>query len=478
MRFSCNMFTKNSDESHVQGVLFNVFLKDIISPDNSLVKLADAMNWSVFDEELAECFCHDNGRPSLPTRLMVGLHYLKYTYDLSDEEVLARWLENPYWQYFTGNTFFEHELPIDSSSMTKWRKYLKVAGAEKMLMETIKTGMKSGFIRKQEVKRVNVDTTVQEKEIRYPTDARLYDRMRQKLVKKAKENGIALRQSYERVSVKALHRQSSYARAQQFKRARKECRKIKTYLGRVVRDIERKKSSSCSVELEELLVLAKRLLLQDKKSKNKIYSIHESHVECIGKGKVHKKYEFGCKVSYVTSSKSNWILGAQAFHGNPYDGHTLHQAIEQTSKLLGFEPKMAVCDMGYRGHNYQGKCEIQIVNRYRKKVPNAVKFWWKRRSAIEPVIGHMKRENGLRRNRLKGVFGDELNAILAGVGFNMRKLLKAMSNFLSLFQKWNIFHLSVDALASFASSVALVSGRSILIQVISFRKFFQRALTA
>ena len=453
------MFTKKTDDSCVQGVLFNTFLKDIISPRHPLVKLAERIDWFSFDEGLAECFCSDNGRPSLPTRLMVGLHYLKYTYDLSDEEVISQWLENPYWQYFTGNTFFEHDAPLDSSSMSRWRKYLKVAGAEKMLAETIKTGLKSGFIRKREIKKVNVDTTVQEKEIRYPTDARLYDRMRRKLVKKAVDEGISLRQSYDRVSVKALHKQSSYARAQQFRRARKECKKIKIYLGRVVRDIERKKSSSCSSGLEALLVLGKRVLNQERGSKNKIYSIHEPHVECIAKGKVHRKYEFGCKASYVTSSKANWVLGAQAVHGNPYDGHTLQGALEQTAKLLGFEPEMAVCDTGYRGHNYQGKCNIQIVNRYRKKVPYSVRFWWKRRSAIEPVIGHMKSENGLRRNRLKGVFGDEFNAILAGVGFNMRKLLKAMSNFLSLFQKWNIFNINRNALTCFTSSVSLVSAR-------------------
>jgi len=431
------MFSKNKEKLSEQGLLFNSYLKDIVSSSHPLVKLADAIDWLSFEEGLEECFCHDNGRPSLPSRLMVGLHYLKYTYDLRDEGVLANWLENPYWQYFTGNTFFEHELPIDSSSMTNWRKYLKVSGAEKMLSESIKTGLKGGFIKKTELKRVNVDTTVQEKNIRYPTDSRLYDRMRGKLVKKAKEEKINLRQSYECVSRKALHKQSSYARAQQFKRAGKQSKKLKTYLGRVVRDIDRKKSTFNS-DLEELLLLAKRLLGQKKKDKNKLYSIHEPNVECIAKGKVHKRYEFGCKASYVTSSKSNWVLGAKVFHGNPYDGHTLKDALAQTVCLLGIEPEMAVCDMGYRGHDYDGNCNIQIVNRYRKKVPNSIRYWWKRRSAIEPVIGHMKRENALGRNRLKGSFGDDMNAIFAGIGFNMRKLLKAMSKFSALFQKYGI----------------------------------------
>jgi len=458
------MFSKKDEGSADQGLLFNSYLKDIISLDHPLVKLADAIDWLSFEEGLETCFSVDNGRPSLPSRLMVGLHYLKCTYDLSDDEVLSNWLENPYWQYFTGNIFFEHKLPLDSSSMTNWRKYLQTSGAEKMLSESIKTGLKERLIKRTELKRVNVDTTVQQKDIRYPTDSRLFDRLRSKLIKKAREANIDLRQSYERVSRKALHRQSSYARAQQFRRARKECKKLKIYLGRVVRDIERKKSVA-NAELEKLLVLAKRLLQQTRQDKNKLYSIHEPHVECIAKGKVHQRYEFGCKASYVTSSKSNWILGARAFHGNPYDGHTLSEALSQTVGLLGFEPEMAVCDRGYRGHDYHGNCDIQIVNRYRKKVPHSVKYWWKRRSAIEPVIGHMKRENGLSRNRLKGSFGDEMNAIFAGIGFNMRKLLKAMGDFLTLSQKCTMGRAMGNALACFTPSASLVSGRSILIQL-------------
>ena len=458
------MFNKNNDSLKVQSQLFNTYLKDIISSKHPLVFLADSINWSSFDEELEDSFCPDNGRPSISSRLMIGLHYLKYTYDLSDEGVLSQWLENPYWQYFTGAAFFEHELPIDSSSMTNWRKYLKKSGAEKMLSESIKSGLKNGFIKKSELKRVNVDTTVQEKDIRYPTDSRLYDRMREKLVKEAVKENINLRQSYKRVSSKALHKQSSYARAQQFKRARKECKKLKTYLGRVVRDIKRKKIKPAPL-LEKYLLLAEKLLAQQSKDKNKIYSIHETQVSCIGKGKVHRKYEFGCKVSYVTSSKANWVLGAKAFHGNPYDGHTLKGALRQTEELLGFEPKMAICDMGYRGHNYKGNCNIQIVNRYRKKIPHSIKKWWKRRSAIEPVIGHMKQEHRLDRNRLKGTFGDEINAVLSGVGFNMRKLLKAILFFCVLNIKTKIRIVLRRSLACFTSSTSLVATCSMLIQL-------------
>lgn len=417
------MMSKNNGSKVSQGHLFKPFLRDIVSERHPLVKLASAINWKSFEIGLAECFCADNGRKSLPPRLMVGLHYLKYAYDMSDEGVLEEWLENPYWQYFTGGEFFEHELPLDSSSMTRWRKRLKAAGAEKMLEESLKAGLKEGFIKRSELKRVNVDTTVQEKNVRFPTDARLYDRMREKLVNAAQKSGIKLRQSYKRSGKKALLKQSGYAKARQMKRAKKQTQKLRTYLGRVIRDIKRK-ANSFDTNLRELLEYGKKLYEQKRSDKNKIYSVHEPHVECIAKGKAHKRYEFGCKVGFVTSASTNWIVGAMAFHNNPYDGHTLAQALEQTENLTGIELKQATCDLGYRGHNYEGNCDIQIVNRFRKKIPEAMRHWWRRRSAIEPVIGHAKEDNRLNRNRLKGKEGDEINAIFSACGFNIRKLLR------------------------------------------------------
>ena len=392
------------------------------------MKLADAIDWDRFHDGMIPAFSVDKGRTSLPVRLMVGLHYLKYTYDLSDEAVLEEWFQNPYWQYFTGGEYFEHELPVNSSSMTRWRKYLKKSGAKKMLDESIKTGLREGFIKRAELKRVNVDTTVQEKNVRFPTDARLYDRMREKLVRSAETQGIELRQSYRRVGPRALRKQSGYARARQMRRARRQTAKLKTYLGRVIRDIERKMTRP-EAQMAELLQRGKRLLGQERSDKNKLYSVHEPHVECIAKGKAHKRYEFGCKVGFVTASKTNWILGALAFHGNPYDGHTLKTALAQAQSITGVAPEKAICDLGYRGHNYEGDCDIQIVNRYRKKIAKKIRRLWKRRSAIEPVIGHVKEEHRLDRNRLKGTDGDELNAIFAGAGFNIKKLLRAFALF-------------------------------------------------
>lgn len=408
--------------------LFRPRLRDIINADHPLVKLADAVEWKIFEQNLKPLFS-DTGRRAKPVRLMIGLQYLKYAFDHSDESVLDAWVENPYWQYFCGGVFFEHTSPIDSSSMTYWRTYLKEAGVEEMLAETIRTGLRGGFVKPADLKRVNVDTTVQEKNVRFPTDARLLDRSRERLVKRARARGIVLRQTFSRVGKQALRKQSGYAHAKQFKRARREEKKLRTYLGRVVRDVERKCKGALG-ELQGEVDKALRVLAQKKTDSKKLYSLHEPQVECIAKGKAHKRYEFGCKASFVTSAKSNWILGAQAFHGNPYDGHTLDSALSQSERLTGVAAQQAVCDLGYRGHNYTGACDVQIVKRRRKGLPKAMRHWWKRRSAIEPVIGHLKAECRMERNRLGGESGDRLNAILSACGFNLRKLLRAFAHFL------------------------------------------------
>ena len=429
---------KISEDEKNQGDLFKVMLRDVVDPKHPLVILANAINWESIESKIAPLFCANNGRPGLPVRMIAGLLYLKNAYNLGDGALLDTWLENPYWQYFTGGVYFEHKLPFDSSNMTNWRKRIGEEGLEELLKEILSTAVRLGFIKLSEFKKVNVDTTVQEKNIRFPTDARLYDRLREKLVKEANRTGIELRQSYERVAKKALHKQSSHAHANQMTKARKQTKKLKVYLGRVTRDIRRKIQSSNPV-MDKLLALSDRVLTQERQSKNKVYSIHETDVECISKGKAHKKYEFGCKVGFVTSATSNWILGAMAFHGNPYDGHTLKENLEQVKRITGIELEQATCDMGYRNHGYDGRCTVHIVNRYRKKIPKSIRRWWKRRSAIEPVIGHMKQDNRMDCNRLKGKLGDKLNAILSACGFNFRKLLRAIALFFVFFFKMACF---------------------------------------
>ena len=411
-------------KSSGQKDLFRSRLEQMINRKHPLCKLADEIDWRVFEEEFGVLYVEKVGRPGLPIRLMVGLHYLKYTYNESDESVVERFLENPYWQYFCGYEYFQHEFPLEPSSLVRWRNRVGAEGMEKLLKKTIESAKRKKLVREQEVKRVNVDTTVQEKAIAFPTDARLYYKMLQRLVRMGKEAGIGLRQSYRRLSKKALARQGRYAHAKQMKRAKKETKKLKTYLGRLLREIERK-SEQANEKVHELLELAKKLYRQKREDKGKLYSIHAPEVECISKGKAHKRYEFGCKVRMVTTSKGNWILGIDAIHGNPYDGHTLKASIEQATKIAGWQPKEAYCDKGYRGSETIEGTTIQLTNRKKKSVSRREWKWFKRRSAIEPIFGHLKSDNKLERNHLKGKEGDRINAILAGCGFNMRKLLRA-----------------------------------------------------
>jgi IS5 family transposase len=428
------MKPKKSPVHERQGNLFRVELSRIIDRGHGLVKLAEAVDWHRLDEMFGSTYCPDNGRPGVSTRLMVALHYLKYTHNLSDEEVVASWVENPYWQYFSGMKWFEHEVPIDPSSMTRWRKRIGEAGAEGLLRETLEAGLKIKAVKPHQLKRVNVDTTVQEKEIRFPTDARLYDRARQRLVEAAKDRGISLRQNYNRKSKHALYMQSRYAHAQQMQRARQCTRKLKTYLGRVIRDIERNYQKP-DEPLRNLLEIGRKIFHQQRTDKNKAYSVHAPEVECISKGKAHKRYEFGCKVSVAATSRGGWFVGARAVHGNPYDGHTLSDTLSQVERM-GIRPEQVFVDMGYRGHNYAGPVEVHVDKRHRGRTAKSLWRWMKRRAAIEPGIGHLKREHRMDRNRLKGKEGDCINAILSAAGMNFSKLLRWAGDLLRLFFLW------------------------------------------
>lgn len=429
------MQPKNNKKKGKQAPLFKTRLKQIVSCDHPLYQLSQKIDWSVFEQEFGSLYVENVGRPGKAIRLLVGLHYLKYTYSESDESVVERFLENPYWQYFCGFEYFQHEMPIDPSSLTRWRKRVGSEGMEKLLAETVETAKRGKLLTRRDAQRVNVDTTVQEKAIAFPTDARLYYKMLRSLVKAARERGIELRQSYERVGKKALARQGRYRHARQMKRAGRETRKLKTYLGRVSRDIQRK-AAKPDKELHKELELAQRLLKQQRHDKGKLYSIHAPEVECIAKGKAHKPYEFGCKVSMVSTSKSNWIIGINALHGNPYDGHTLKEALGQAKRILGWQPDNAYCDRGYRGNTGRiDETQIHIVGKRKKSISRSGWRWFRRRAAIEPMFGHLKADNRMDRNHLNGKDGDRINAILSGCGYNMRKLLRAF--FLFIFE--NLF---------------------------------------
>jgi len=418
-----------SEPKQPQSELFQIDLEQLIDMQHPLVRLGLCIDWSSFEATLGATYHRSHGAPGISTRLMVALHYLKYQHDLSDEDVVSVWVENPYWQHFSGERHFQHQMPIDPSSMTRWRKRLGVAGAEQMLRATIETGVEMRVIRPAQLQRVNVDTTVQTKAIRFPTDARLYQRMRERLVKAARAEGLRIKQSYEHVGRRLLMQSSRYAHARQMKRARACTRKLRTQLGRVLREIERQVETP-SAALEKLLVTARRIHLQEKHDKNKIYSVHEPEVHCIAKGKAGKPYEFGNKVSVAVSSVGGWFVGASSFTENPYDGHTLAAQMEQVERLIGNRVSEVHVDMGYRGHDYEGATTVHVDKRQRGRTPRSLWRWMKRRAGVEPSIGHLKNEHRLERNRLKGTAGDAVNAVLAATAMNFQKLLRAF---------WRIF---------------------------------------
>ena len=417
------------EQDQPQRELFQIDLEQLIDMSHPLVRLGMCIDWPSFEQTMGSTYHPTQGAPGIATRLMVALHYLKYQLDLSDEDVVATWVENPYWQHFSGERYFQHRAPIDASSMTRWRQRLGEAGAEQMLRATIETGIKMGAIRPAQLKRINVDTTVETKAIRFPTDARLYNRCRERLVKMARREGLAIKQSYQHVGRRLLMQSSRYAHARQMKRARACTRKLKTQLGRVVREIERQ-TLTPSAKLAKLLDTAHRIYAQQRHDKNKIYSVHEPEVECIAKGKAGKQYEFGNKVSVAVSSRGGWFVGAKSFTGNPYDGHTLAEQMKQVDNLIGNKVSEVHVDMGYRGHDYGGGVTVHVDKRSRGRTPRALWRWMKRRAAVEPSIGHLKQEHRLERNRLKGVAGNAINAILAAAAMNLHKLLGAF---------WRIF---------------------------------------
>jgi len=396
--------------------LFRSRLDQIINLRHELVKLANRIDWDYLDAEAAPCYAEE-GRPGIPTRLMVGLQVLKHMFTLSDEEVCARWEYDPYFQYFCGEAYFQHRFPIERSSLTHWRKRLGESFCEKLIQESLRVACVSQALSTRELRKVVVDTTVQPKAVTYPTEAKLRFRALIALVRLARKHGVPLRQSYVRVAKRALVMSGRYRHAKQMKRARRQERFIQVRLGRVMRDLRRQIRDDASRQqaFAEPLCKAGILFRQHKDSAEKLYSWHATETECIGKGKVDKPYEFGCKVSITTTvhpaQAGHFVLHAQALHGRPYDGHTLRSVIAGVTRFTGIEPQRILVDKGYRGHDY-GHPHRVYRSGQKRGVTVAIKKELKRRAVVEPLIGHLKNEGHLGRNYLKGVEGDKINALL------------------------------------------------------------------
>src|SRR6059058_5084466 len=412
--------------------LFRSRLDQIIDMKHSLVTLARTVDWGFLEQAFGAVYTDGPGQPPLPTRLMAVLAILKHTYDLSDEVLCERWVENPYYQFFCGEEFFQHRLVFDRSSLTRWRNRMGEERLQALIQESLSVATKTKAIKPSELSRVIVDTTVQPKNVTFPTDAKLLNRAREKLVRLAQLTGVDLRQSYARVGKFALIQHQRYAHAKQFKRANRMLKKLRTYLGRVIRDIARKidGDSGLQAKFTKLLALARRVREQQQRQRGpKVYSLHAPEVECIGKGKAHRPYEFGVKVSVATTLShargGQFVTHVKALPGNPYDGHTLQTVIPDMEKLVGNIIERLLLDKGYRGHNAPPDYKLrEFTSGQKRRMTPKIKRELRRRSAVEPVIGHLKSEHRMGRNYLWHRDGDAANAVLAAVGYNFRRLIR------------------------------------------------------
>lgn len=403
-------------------------LNSMLDQRQPLCRLARTIDWEFFENAFAQHYDQYQGSPAKPIRLMVGLLILKQLHDLSDEDTVQQWVQNPYFQFFTGAVHFHWELPIDPTSLTRFRNRIGPKGCELILKESIRLHGPQAIDNT-----VIADTTVQEKNITFPTDSKQYRKICQKCVSIAQGHEIKLRRSYRRTIPKLMKAVHNRSHPKRFKQARKAERKLRTIGGRLVRELRRKLSAEALQDLSSELDLFDRVLSQQRKDKNKIYSLHEPEVSCISKGKDHKKYEFGQKASITRTLHSGIIVGAISFEDNRHDSRTLPDALDQVERLTGKRPGLCLNDLGYRGRKQVGETQILLPGKAAVKASayekSKLRKLFRKRAGIEPVIGHLKNDFRLRRNFLKGLPGDQINLMMAAAAFNFRKWMK-LSSFL------------------------------------------------
>jgi IS5 family transposase len=403
--------------------VFRVPLVSIINMEHELVILASRIDWELVDMDFS-VYYPELGRPAVPVRKMVGRMLLKQMYNLGDETFTARWIENPYWQYFCGEIYFQYDEPYDPSDFVHFRKRIGEEGAQKILKLSI------NLFDSKEVneKEVLFDTTVQEKNITFPTDSKLHKKIIEGCIKISEKENIKLRQRYTRIVKQLMIDQRFREHTKRQKKANAAARKLKTIAGRVVRDVERKLDDMDRLSYyDEQLWLYLLVLGQRRDDKNKLYSFHAPEVKCISKGKEHKKYEFGNKSSFAITKKSGIVVGAMAFEENIYDGHAIEPQLEQVKDLLGRLPETVLVDRGCKGRKSILGVNIKIPGSGKGKTPyqkSRERERFRRRASVEPIIGHLKQDHRMLRNYLKGTEGDMINTLLAGAAFNMMKMLR------------------------------------------------------
>lgn len=389
-----------------------------LSHQHPLYILANQIDWNLFEEAFAKLYSEE-GRPAKSIRLMVSLLMLKHIRNISDESVVEQWSENCYYQYFSGEKIFACGAPCEASELVHFRNRIGTEGIELIFKESIRINGKDG-----QEQDATTDTTVQEKNITYPTDNKLHRKIINKCIAIAAEQDIELRQSYTRTLKKLLMDQRFRNHPKNKSKARKAEKKVKTIAGRLVRELDRKLPPSL---YQDTIALFKKVLNQKKTDSNKIYSLHEPHTQCISKGKEHKKYEFGSKVSIITTKTTGVIIGAINIEKNVHDSKTLEPALEQQQRLTGIILNNNFVDRGYRGVKEVLGTSIIIPDKPGKERSAYEKQkrrkGFKRRAAIEPKIGHLKQDHRLSRNFYKGIKGDNNNVMLAGAGMNFKRMM-------------------------------------------------------
>jgi len=415
-------------EKNPQLNMFQIPLKQFINEDHSLVLLSKKIGWEELEENLSVYYCEDNGRPSVPIRLIVGVIMLRRMFNESDESVLDRWVENPYWQYFCGEVYFRYDFPFDRTELIKFRRRIGEAGAEQILKASVNL-FGAGEVQEKEVL---IDTTVQEKNITFPTDAKLQKKIIEKCRKIARKEGIRLRQTYKGELKQLMIDQRFHDHPQRKKKAHAARRRIKVIAGKIFRDLERKMGEVQKLKYQNQFSIFNRVLTQSRNSKNKVYSLHQPQVSCIAKGKEHKKYEFGNKVSLAKTVKSGIIVGVMSFTGNPFDGDTLEPQLAQVERITSHKPETGIVDRGYRGRKQingtQIICPGKPPKNNTKYQRQKIRQRFRARAGIEPVIGHTKHDHRMLRNYLLDQIGDNMNSILAAAGFNLKKMLRRLKS--------------------------------------------------
>lgn len=399
-------------------------LADMLNQSHPLYKLADKIDWAKFDTAFAPLYCQNNGRPAEPIRLMCGLLILKHLRNLSDESLVEQWSENAYYQYFCGIPEFVPGTPCASSELVHFRNRIGEKGIELIFQESIRVNNEEDDDRHHDV--AFIDSTVQEKNITYPTDARLHKKTVRKVLGIVHELGLPLRQSYTFVLKRVYRGQRFRNHPKNRNKALKADRKLRTIAGRLVRELRRNLGEHSLYN--KLIERFEAILAQRRHSGKKIYSVHEPDVQCISKGKEHKKYEFGNKVSIIRSA-TGIILGAQSFR-NEYDGHTIEASLAQVERLTQRKIKILAGDRGYRGKKEVNGTQILIPDapkpsdsRYQKRKKHKL---FCKRAGIEPTIGHLKSDYRLGRNFYKGVTGDAVNLLLAAAAYNFKRAMRAL----------------------------------------------------